>query len=93
MQHLHMGPTDAVKVHHDIGCPRISIGIHWGTFMMSDEHYLEPAKQLKEAWKMIDIQRTGGELTLPSPSSSSSSSYVPDTQFITTSIGQTVCVD
>ncbi|KAI7849774.1 beta-lactamase superfamily domain-containing protein [Circinella umbellata] len=90
MQHLHMGPTDAVKVHHDIGCPRLSIGIHWGTFMMSDEHYLEPAKQLKEAWKMIDIQRKGGELTLPSSSSSSS---VPDTQFITTSIGQTVCVD
>ena len=101
MQHLHMGPTEAVKVHHDIGCPRLSIGIHWGTFMMSDEHYLEPAKQLREAWKMIDIQRTGGELTksnpLPSPSSSSSSaassSSVPDTQFITTSIGQTVCVD
>ncbi|KAI8137581.1 beta-lactamase superfamily domain-containing protein [Fennellomyces sp. T-0311] len=89
MQHLHMGPADAVRVHHDIGCPRISIGIHWGTFMMSDEHYMEPAKQLQIAWKMVAIQRLGKEIDDEGSSSSSS----PDTRFITTAIGETVCLD
>ena len=87
MQHLHMGPADAVRVHHDIGCPRLSIGIHWGTFMMSDEHYLEPARQLQTAWKVVAIQRQKihGE---ESPSSSAL-----DTRFITTAVGETVCLD
>lgn len=84
MQHLHMGPTDAVKVHHDIGCPRLSVGIHWGTFMMSDEHYLEPALKLKEAWKQIAIQRVGHEIDASSKE---------DTRFITTAIGETVSLD
>ncbi|KAI9496901.1 beta-lactamase superfamily domain-containing protein [Zychaea mexicana] len=105
MQHLHMGPTDAVKVHHDIGCPKLSVGIHWGTFMMSDEHYLEPARQLKEAWDDIDIQRTGGKLirAAAADGEQESSSFcsttatvgavVSETRFITTFIGETVCLN
>ncbi|KAI8077963.1 beta-lactamase superfamily domain-containing protein [Gilbertella persicaria] len=50
MQHLHMGPEDAVKVHFDLGSPRLSIGIHWATFMMSDEHYLAPREVLNQIW-------------------------------------------
>lgn len=77
MEHLHMGPSDAVKVHYDIGRPRISVGIHWGTFIMSDEHYMEPVKQLKEAWKQIGIEKA-------------SVVDQDNTRFITTSIGETI---
>lgn len=51
MQHVHMGPRDALKVHNDLKSPRLSVGIHWGTFMMSDEHYLAPCKLLAELWE------------------------------------------
>jgi len=26
MQHLHMGPEDAIKAHFDLGCPLVSTG-------------------------------------------------------------------
>ncbi|KAI8082803.1 beta-lactamase superfamily domain-containing protein [Halteromyces radiatus] len=51
MQHVHMGPDDAIKVHEDLKMPRLSVGIHWGTFMMSDEHYLEPPRALTRLWQ------------------------------------------
>ncbi|CAO3599177.1 unnamed protein product [Absidia cylindrospora] len=51
MQHVHMGPEDAIRVHEDLKMPRLSVGIHWGTFMMSDEHYLEPPRALAELWQ------------------------------------------
>ena len=38
-QHVH--PGEAVEIHKDIGS-RKSLGIHWGTFKMSTENYLEP---------------------------------------------------
>ncbi|KAJ3105948.1 hypothetical protein HDU97_007294 [Phlyctochytrium planicorne] len=41
MKHQHIDPSEAVQIHEDLGC-RHSVGVHWGTFMMSDEHYLEP---------------------------------------------------
>lgn len=50
MQHLHMGPEDAIKAHIDLGSPTLSVGIHWGTFMMSDEHYLAPRQVLEQVW-------------------------------------------
>ncbi|RCH95092.1 hypothetical protein CU097_012758 [Rhizopus azygosporus] len=52
MKHLHMGPTDAIQAHRDLGFPRLSIGIHWGTFMMSDENYLAPKKVLEASWQL-----------------------------------------
>ncbi|KAI8335854.1 beta-lactamase superfamily domain-containing protein [Chlamydoabsidia padenii] len=51
MQHVHMGPEDAIKVHEDLKMPRLSVGIHWGTFMMSDEYYLEPPQILAKMWQ------------------------------------------
>ncbi|KAJ2558955.1 hypothetical protein EV175_000571 [Coemansia sp. RSA 1933] len=45
MCHQHIDPEDAVRIHHDLRASR-SIGVHWGTFMMSDEHYLAPPRDL-----------------------------------------------
>ncbi|KAH9250417.1 hypothetical protein BASA81_011756 [Batrachochytrium salamandrivorans] len=47
MRHQHMNPFEACLVHKDIGAT-FSLGVHWGTFMMSDEHYLDPPKHLEE---------------------------------------------
>ncbi|KAI9473720.1 MAG: beta-lactamase superfamily domain-containing protein [Benjaminiella poitrasii] len=47
---LHMGPKEAIKAHNDLGCPRMSIGIHWGTFMKSNEPYLSPIQQLSKLY-------------------------------------------
>ncbi|KAJ3211423.1 hypothetical protein HDU67_004552 [Dinochytrium kinnereticum] len=41
MKHQHIDPVEAVQIHQDLQCQH-SVGVHWGTFMMSDEHYLEP---------------------------------------------------
>ncbi|KAJ3321209.1 hypothetical protein HDV06_004552 [Boothiomyces sp. JEL0866] len=48
MCHQHMDPDEACKVHMDIQA-KYSIGVHWGTFMMSDEHYMDPPKDFKLA--------------------------------------------
>jgi N-acyl-phosphatidylethanolamine-hydrolysing phospholipase D len=43
-----MNPNEAVKAHIDLGSPTLSIGIHWGTFMNSNEPYLSPSQQLSD---------------------------------------------
>lgn len=48
MCHQHMNPKEAVQVHLDIKAKH-SIGVHWGTFMMSDEHYMDPPKEFEAA--------------------------------------------
>ncbi|KAJ2838793.1 hypothetical protein J3B02_006338, partial [Coemansia erecta] len=45
MCHQHTNPEDAVLIHKDLRARR-SIGVHWGTFMMSDEHYMAPPRDL-----------------------------------------------
>jgi N-acyl-phosphatidylethanolamine-hydrolysing phospholipase D len=48
LKSIHMNPAQAVKAHVDLGSPRLSVGIHWGTFMKSNEPYLSPIQQLSE---------------------------------------------
>ncbi|WAR12188.1 NAPEP-like protein [Mya arenaria] len=42
-----VNPEEAVKIHMDIRC-RVSIGIHWGTFELTNEYYLEPPQELEK---------------------------------------------
>jgi N-acyl-phosphatidylethanolamine-hydrolysing phospholipase D len=102
MQHLHMGPEDAIKAHIDLGCPHLSVGIHWGTFMMSDEHYLAPREVLDRVWSSYtkDMMTVTEDEDLASIASSSSSTVVnnvirldAETKFITTAFGQTITLD
>lgn len=62
-----MNPSEAVKAHVDLGLPKLSVGIHWGTFKQSNEPYLSPCQLLSRLWTQTN-----------------------DSQFITTSLGQTV---
>ncbi|EDO39507.1 predicted protein, partial [Nematostella vectensis] len=41
----HVDPAGAVQIHQDVKS-KLSIGIHWGTFLLGHEHYLDPPKDL-----------------------------------------------
>ncbi|KAI9467951.1 MAG: beta-lactamase superfamily domain-containing protein [Benjaminiella poitrasii] len=101
MQHLHMGPEDAIKVHFDLGSPRLSIGIHWATFMMSDEHYLAPKVILNHVWESYlktasdQCPANKKEINLLTLDNNSIYAYPTESisKFITTDIGQTIFLD
>lgn len=44
----HINPAEAVRIHQDLGAKR-SLGIHWGTFQLSDEAPDEPPVELARA--------------------------------------------
>lgn len=48
MSPQHVDPEEAVQIHKDVKS-KISVGIHWGTFALAHEQYLEPPEKLKNA--------------------------------------------
>ncbi|MEE2717111.1 MAG: MBL fold metallo-hydrolase [SAR324 cluster bacterium] len=48
MKAAHVNPEEAVKAHQDVRA-RFSVGIHWGTFQLTDEPMDEPPKRLQQA--------------------------------------------
>jgi N-acyl-phosphatidylethanolamine-hydrolysing phospholipase D len=48
MKENHVNPEESVRVHRDLGAHH-SVGIHWGTFRLTDERLDEPPKKLSEA--------------------------------------------
>lgn len=48
---MHLNPEQAVQAHLDLGA-RQSMGVHWGTFILSDESPEEPPRLfLESAWQ------------------------------------------
>ena len=54
MQSQHIDPAEAVKVHQDVRARR-SIGIHWGTFELTDEALDEPPRMLARAMQAAGL--------------------------------------
>ncbi|XP_021343926.1 N-acyl-phosphatidylethanolamine-hydrolyzing phospholipase D-like [Mizuhopecten yessoensis] len=49
----HIDPKQAVDIHQDIKSKN-SLGIHWGTFKLTKEYYLEPKEELER-----DVKKAG----------------------------------
>lgn len=48
MRQQHVDPAEAVQIHLDVAA-RKSVGVHWGTFNLSDESLDEPPRALQQA--------------------------------------------
>lgn len=67
MRDAHMNPSEAVRVHRDVGASR-SIAIHWGTFQLTDEGREEPVRALGEAVELAGVG--AGAFDAPPPGAS-----------------------
>ena len=58
MSPMHANPRDAVEIFRDTKCQR-ALGIHWGTWVLTEEDVLEPPRKLREALRHHGIDEEG----------------------------------
>lgn len=58
MSPMHANPHDSVRIFQDTKC-RKALGMHWGTWVLTEEDVLEPPRKLKEALKKHEIPEEG----------------------------------
>lgn len=63
MKTSHMNPEDAVRAYQDLGGRGGFVGMHWGTFRLTDEEVLEPPVRTRAAWARAGLPE--GDLHLP----------------------------
>jgi L-ascorbate metabolism protein UlaG (beta-lactamase superfamily) len=61
MEAVHVNPDDAVSAfralhqHHGLSPQAAMLGIHWGTFRLTDEPILEPPRRTREVWERAKL--------------------------------------
>jgi len=56
MKSSHMNPEEAAQACRDVGA-REMIGMHWGTFRLTDEDPLEPPVRARRAWSALGLPK------------------------------------
>ena len=54
MSQQHVNPMESVRIHQDVGAKR-SIGVHWGTFALTDELLDQPPRDLAIARQALGV--------------------------------------
>jgi L-ascorbate metabolism protein UlaG (beta-lactamase superfamily) len=54
MRSMHADPPEAVRIHQDVRSEQ-SVGMHWATFKLTDEHLSEPPLYLRKALQEAGI--------------------------------------
>jgi L-ascorbate metabolism protein UlaG (beta-lactamase superfamily) len=67
MNAQHCNPTEAVRIHQTVGATR-SIGVHWGTFQLTDEGRDEPVQALATARRAINLPEEAFQTLAPGES-------------------------
>ena len=72
MAPAHMNPEEAVRAHRELGGRGAFVGMHWGTFRLTDEDPLEPPVRARAAWtaeglpeRDLHLLKHGETLILP----------------------------
>lgn len=55
MAAAHMTPEEAAQAYADLGGRGACIGMHWGTFRLTDEDPLEPPSRMCRAWSGLGL--------------------------------------
>jgi N-acyl-phosphatidylethanolamine-hydrolysing phospholipase D len=55
LRDVHCDPTEALQIHKDLNAKR-SVAIHWGTFELSEEEFVEPALELGRIRKLKECE-------------------------------------
>jgi N-acyl-phosphatidylethanolamine-hydrolysing phospholipase D len=63
MKPAHMNPEEAVRAWADLGASGLFVGMHWGTFQLTDEPPLEPPQRTRAAW--VEAGLSASRLWLP----------------------------
>lgn len=58
MSPMHANPTDSVNIFRETRCKR-AMGIHWGTWVLTEEDVLEPPRLLKRALAKAGLPEEG----------------------------------
>ena len=60
MKIVHVNPEEAVQIYRDVTSPHptskpVMLGIHWGTFRLTDEPMDEPPRRTLECWRAAGL--------------------------------------